>query len=196
MYKTWKKVAAISAALLLSSCLGRLPGEGDTPVAAGPGGDAAQTTSEATDDFTLFIRWGVFGISSYDSVTGRLVKTTDATDPSAYVTELGFSGNVAESVYDVIQGIDIFAYPDTYDPFNAPGAESIMGSEPNQTIVLKVRTGSREKTVSCPGIAYGSLDDCWCEEARDFMVAVRQIVSIITDTPEWQALPEYEFFYE
>ena len=38
------------------------------------------------EDFAFALTWNCYGVSSYDSQTGRLVKTTDATTPDDYVT--------------------------------------------------------------------------------------------------------------
>ena len=38
------------------------------------------------EDFVVALTWDCYGISSYDSQTGKLVKTTDATNPDDYVT--------------------------------------------------------------------------------------------------------------
>ena len=37
-------------------------------------------------DFAFALTWNCYGISSYDSQTGKLVKTTDATNSDDYVT--------------------------------------------------------------------------------------------------------------
>ena len=90
--------------------------------------------------------------------------------------------------------IDVFEYPDLYDPFNAPDAEIRVASEPNQTIIISVTANGRTKTVTCNEIAFGSTG--YCEEAQAFMDAENKIVELITSLPEWAAFPEYEFFYE
>ena len=94
----------------------------------------------------------------------------------------------------LLSDIDLFKYPDSYDPFNAPDAEIRVSSEPNQTIILSVTANGRTKTVTCKGIAFGSTG--YCEEVRSFMTAENKIVELITSLPEWAAFPEYEFFYE
>lgn len=38
------------------------------------------------EDFSFALTWNCYGVSSYDSQTGKLVKTTDATNPDDYVT--------------------------------------------------------------------------------------------------------------
>ena len=92
--------------------------------------------------------------------------------------------------------INITEYPDTYDPFNAPDAENKFMSAPDQTIIITATANGKTKTVSCESIALGTLDDCYCEEARAFWTVKDEIVDMITSSPEWEALPEYEFFYD
>ena len=54
---------------------------------------------EMPEDFSFALTWGVYGISSYDSRTGKLVKTKDATNPRDYVTYVNLSDEVMELVY-------------------------------------------------------------------------------------------------
>ena len=150
---------------------------------------------ELPDDFAFSIVWGCYGISSYDSNTGKLVKTKDATDVSKYTSTVQLTEDQMTEVYRILfSDIDIFEYPDSYDPFNAPDAEIRVASEPNQTIIISATANGRTKTVTCNGVAFGSTG--YCEEARAFMNAENKIVDLITSLPEWAAFPEYEFFYE
>ena len=151
-------------------------------------------TFELPDDFAFSIIWGCYG-SSYDSNTGKLIKTKDTTDLSKYTSTAQLTEDQMREVYRILfSDIDIFEYPDSYDPFNAPDEEIRVASEPNQTIIISVTANGRTKTVTCNGVAFGSTG--YCEEARAFMVAENKIVELITSLPEWAAFPEYEFFYE
>ena len=161
--------------------------------------DAKMVTEafELPEDFAFSIVWGCYGISSYDSKTGELVKTKDATDVRKYFCNVQLTEDQMKEVYRILlSDIDLFKYPDSYDPFNAPDAEIKVASEPNQTIIISVTTNGRTKTVRCDEIAFGSLNNCYSEEAREFMNAVNEVVGLLTSLPEWAAFPEYEFFYE
>ena len=152
-------------------------------------------TFELPDDFAFSIVWGTYGISSYDSKTGKLVKTKDATDVSKYTSTVQLTEEQMKEVYRILlSDIDLFKYPDSYDPFNAPDAEIRVASEPNQTIIISVTANGRTKTVTCSAVAYGSSG--YCKEARAFMKAENKIVELLTSLPEWAAFPQYEFFYE
>jgi hypothetical protein len=70
--------------------------------------------------------------SSYDSSTGRLVKTTDATDPSLYETTLFLSDEQAETIFSLLQELDLWSYPDEYNPTRGI-------STPSRNLTLTVR---------------------------------------------------------
>lgn len=150
---------------------------------------------ELPEDFAFSIVWGTYGNSSYDSNTGMLVKTKHATDVSKYTCIVQLAEDQKAEVYRVLfSDIDLFKYPDSYDPFNAPDAKSKIMTEPSQTIIISVTANGRTKTVTCSNVAYGSSG--YCKEARAFMSAENKIVELITSLPEWAEFPEYEFFYE
>ena len=150
---------------------------------------------ELPEDFAFSIVWGTYGNSSYDSNTGILVKTKNATDVSKYTCNVQLTKEQMIEVSRILlSDIDLFKYPDSYDPFNAPDAKFKMMSEPNQTIIISVTANGRTKTVTCSAVAYGSSG--YCKEARAFMKAENKIVELLTSLPEWAAFPEYEFFYE
>ena len=52
--------------------------------------DGAYTGNTAAlgsfESFSFSLVWDCYGVSSYDSETGRLIKTTDATNPEDYIT--------------------------------------------------------------------------------------------------------------
>lgn len=149
---------------------------------------------EALPEGTRFsLTWGTYGTSSYDSGTGRLVKTTDATDPSAYVTTLVPDAALTEEMMALLSGIDVRGYPDIYDPINRPGAEQQVMSKPSQTLILTVETSEWRKTVTCRGIAYSSVG--YDDAAQAFLDTCYALRDCLMATDAWKSLPEYEFFY-
>ena len=144
--------------------------------------------SEEPEEFSFFIRWGVYGISSYDSETGRLVKTTDATEPDDYVTGYKMSEEELKRVYELIKRLRIESYPDEYDPNIG------LSSDPSATVVLTVRSGDFEKTVTAEYISLGY--DSNTVKGQRFLDTVKEIVDILTATEEWKALPVYEVIYD
>ena len=141
------------------------------------------------EDFSFSLTWGCYGISSYDSYTGKLVKTTDATHPEDYVTYYELSEEEKTQIYDYICALEPKNYPDNYDP-----QEGQRLSEPSMTLILSVYSNGTEKTIKAQNIAiaYESED----KNGQMFLTTCKAIQTILTETEEWKALPEYEFFYE
>ena len=149
------------------------------------------------EDFAFSFTWGCYGISSYDSGTGRLVKTTDASHPEDYVTELILDEDQRQAVWLLLSDLALETYPAEYDPYNAPDALQRVASEPNRDLILRVRADGRETTVSCRGICLDGLGvKGYDERARAFLEACTHLERLLTGTPEWAALPDYEVFYE
>ena len=147
--------------------------------------------AEYPADFQFSLTWSTYGISHYDSATGELVKTTDATHPEDYVTELHLTEDQTQLVWRAVSMLDFDSYPDApenYDPY--PGIES----EPSQTVILTVTFGGESKTIQAKNIAYGG--ETTTREAATFIHVRDVIVSIIKETDEWKALPDYEFYYD
>ena len=145
-------------------------------------------TEEYFNEFSFFLTWGFYGESSYDSRTGRLVKTVNATKPEDYVTTYHLSEEQKEKVYALIQGLDLASYPDFYDPH-----EGKISSDPSMTLVLSVTVGGMQKTVQAKEIALGYKANN--EKGQRFLTVCREISSLLTETEAWKSLPEYEFFY-
>lgn len=141
------------------------------------------------ENFSFALTWGCYGISSYDSTTGILVKTTHATHPEDYVTSYELPEEVKNQIYDEIRALDPVSYPDVYDP-----QEGGLMSSPPMTLILTVYANGSEKTIWAGDIActYKSED----EKGQVFLTTCKAIETILTETEEWKALPEYEFFYE
>ena len=149
--------------------------------------DHNNSTAGVPEDFSFALTWGVYGISSYDSVTGRLVKTTDATQPADYVTYYELTEEDREYIYNLIYALDVDSYPDTYDPGNGM-------SKPSMTLILKVHMDGVEKTIEADNIAlsFTSKD----KKGQLFLTTCKEIRDRLTATQAWQALPEYEKLYE
>ncbi|MBQ7172410.1 MAG: hypothetical protein IJR89_09065 [Clostridia bacterium] len=149
----------------------------------------------ALRDYTFSFRWNVCGISSYDSESGLLVKTTDATNPSRYRTTHILTAAEREEIGALLASLDLSAYPAEYDPFNAPDAELRQMTSPDQTIVLSFVTPSFSKTVSCPNVCLG-MKGGYDEAAQRFLNVCGRLEEILTSTEEWKSLPDYEFLYD
>ncbi len=150
--------------------------------------DEETENGEAPEDFSFALTWNCYGVSSYDSATGKLVKTTDATHPEDYVTEYHLTEAEQQQIQKLMQELDLDSYPSRYDP------NPDVKSEPSMTLILTARTAEGEKTVRAENIAI--LGDAKDAKGRKFLDVCRAIENILYATDAWQALPEYEFFYE
>lgn len=144
--------------------------------------------SESLDNFSFSFTWGVYGVSSYDSTSGKLVKAGDATEPDNYTATYQLTDEQKRKIYDIILDLDITSYPDSYNPFG----EGIT-SCPQMTLVLSVRTDSFAKTVTAANIAL--MYETNNAEGQKFLDVCKSIEKILTETDEWKALPEYEHLY-
>ena len=150
-------------------------------------------TSEHTDigsldSFSFSLTWDVYGISSYDSATGKLIKTWDATIPEDYITTYYLTEAQKEKIYNLIASLDILSYPDDYDPHNGGGL-----CLPPSRIVLTVKTNTTEKTITADGMISGYETEN--SKGQNFLSACKEIVDILTETEEWKALPDLEHYY-
>ena len=144
--------------------------------------------ADIPDDFSFSLVWDCYGISSYDSESGKLVKTTDATHPEDYITELNLSEEQRNEVWKYLSTIDLANYPESYDPNEG------IESSPSMTLILTVTSNGESKTITCKDIAmsFESSD----KKAQQFLDGCIGIINLLTNTDEWNALPDYEFHYE
>ena len=149
---------------------------------------------EKYEDLSFALTFGTYGISSYDSASGRLVKTTDATNPDDYVTELFLGTKELTEICDMLLALNIESYPEVYDPINDPDSDDWMMSEPSRKLILTVRLGNMTKTVTCPDVAYTNTG--YDEKSQAFLDVCAKIQEIVTSTDEWKALHDYEVLYE
>ena len=170
--------AVLTIAVLAAACAG--------PEEAAP--------AEMPEDFQFSLVWNTYGVSSYNSETGELVKTSHATHPEDYVTELILDDAARQVAWEAISALDLADYPAEYDP--NPG----VMSTPSMTLMLTVMQNGTEQEIRCEDIAqcydvennYTSKD----KKGQAFMTACPTLIRLITAAPEWQALPEPEFLYE
>lgn len=140
------------------------------------------------EDFSFALRWGVFGISSYDSRTGKLIKTGDATRPQDYITEYILPADQLERIYGLIRDLDVNTYPAEYNP------NKDLATCPPMTLILTVRVDGAERTVKAKDIAISYESDN--KKGQTFLAVCQEISQILTDSEEWKALPDYEFLYD
>ena len=169
-----KKFALILALLMLIPCLSGC-GEKILP-------------DERPEDFSFSLVWGTYGTSSYDSRTGKLVKTTDATNPEDYVTYLHLSDETLDYFYGLLRDLDVEAFPDEYNP------DRHTMCTPSSALTVTVRAGGRKKTVRVDDMAASRI--AYIGKCKKYIEACTAIRDFLMHTEEWKALPEYEFFYD
>lgn len=152
--------------------------------------DEAGVNSSNADypDYSFSLTWNTYGISSYDSETGTLIKTKDATNPKEYTTTLKLSSEQYSEIWQLIEKLDIEYYPDEYNPHNN-GV-----STPYMTLILSVKADGLDKTVTVKEtvLSYETSN----AKGQKFLDVCKGIRDILTETDEWLSLPEYEFFYD
>lgn len=163
---------ALICVLALAGCSAQEPGSNLTAV---------------PDDFSFALTWNCFGVSSYDSQTGKLVKTTDAANPDDYVTDYQLTDEDRAYIYDLLVSLDANAYPDVYDPKSGL-------SKPSMTLILTVRVNGTEKTIRAEDIALSFMSED--EQGQRFLSVCEAIRNRLTATEGWKALPAYEELYE
>lgn len=144
-------------------------------------------------DFHFSLVWGCYGISSYDSETGKLVKTTDATHPEDYVTTFHFSEEALAEICALFSALELESYPDIYDPHLQTDGETLMSS-PSMDLILTVEINGKTKTVAASGTALQYTSRV--KKGNDFLQACKTIVDMLTESDAWKALPDYEVLYE
>ena len=152
--------------------------------------------TEIPEDYSFSLTWGVNGISSYDSSTGKLVKTSDATKPEDYVTTYKLTEEEQEEIKELLNDLDLKDYPNEYDPFNKPNSDKKVMTCPSQDIILMVNFGDEIVEINAIDIALADAESGYNRDARDFLKSVEKIIDILVATDEWKALPEYEFYYD
>ena len=160
------------------------PGEVD-----GKGDVDGAVNTDVPENLSFSLTWNTYGISSYDSATGKLVKTTDATNPEDYVTTLQLDGAQLFEIWELLWELDIETYPDEYNPHG-----NGLASKPSMTLILTLRDGDNVKTVRAENIALSYESDD--PKGQKFLDTCKGIRDVLTATEEWKALPEYEFFYD
>ena len=169
-----KKIALILALVMLLFCLS--------------GCREKLLPQERPDDFSFSLIWGAYGTSSYDSRTGKLVKTTDATNPEDYVTYLHLSDEMLDYFYRLLRDLDVEDYPDEYDP------DPHTMCSPSSALSVTVRAGGKTKVVNVDDMATSPI--AFIGKSKRYLEACKTIRDLLMETEEWKALPEYEFFYD
>ena len=145
-------------------------------------------TNFLSGEFFFSLTWDIDGISSYDSATGKLVKTKDASQPELYTTTHYLTEDEKLQILDILLELDVLFYPDIYNPTEG------LGSNPSQNLILSVQSGDIMKTITANGVAISI--DATSERGQKYIDACEAISKILMETEEWKALPDYPYIYD
>ncbi len=185
-----KRIITIISLFLVFALSVNLTGCRDTTVTEATREGHARTEPNALgslESFSFSLTWDNFGISSYDSATGTLIKTWRTTRPDDYITTYQLTEEEKLKIYDLIASLDILSYPDDYSNDEA------YTYAPFFTIILSVKTDTVEKTITAENLPprYASMN----KQKNRFLVVCKEISDILTATEEWEALPPSEFYH-
>ena len=69
---------------------------------------------EMPEDFSFQVMWNNYGISTYDSKTGILIKHKYASNVDNYTTTYFLTDNELKEIYNLIYELNIESYPDEF----------------------------------------------------------------------------------
>jgi hypothetical protein len=150
-----------------------------------------ESTPVMPGDFSFFLRWGVYGVSSYDSESGELLKSSAEPEREKYCTTLHRSEEQRQQAWEAISSLDWEDYvteDGTYDP--NPG----LASSPSLTMELIVEENGKLHRILCPNVAIAS--DSPHKDGQALLTAVDVLTDLLTSTPEWQTLPDYTVLFD
>ncbi len=137
------------------------------------------------EDFAFSLTWGTLGLSSYDSQTGKLIKTTAAKNPSDFAAYYKLTEKDKEYIYGLIEALDIDTYPDVYNPYG----DVIYLTQPRSELILTVIQNGKTKTIKSECFAeHHSSND---PKGQAYLSLCLEIIDLLTSTKEWKALPPY-----
>ncbi|MGI6507470.1 MAG: hypothetical protein ACOX4A_03650 [Saccharofermentanales bacterium] len=147
--------------------------------------EVTKTRTVLPDDFSFTLTWNVIGDSFYNSVTGKLVKTRHYEGSDEHTrANLILTDEEKLFIYRLLtEYIDIFSYPDEYDPMYP------LMSKPSQTIVITMTANGKKKIVQCWNVALGEVEDANGTEGKDFMRVMGTIIDLLTSSEEWYSIP-------
>lgn len=140
---------------------------------------------EMPEDFNFQIMWNTDGISTYDSKTGVLIKDKYATNPEEYTTTYFLTDDELKEIYKLIYELNIESCPDEF-PYG-----TFVDADPSSRLSLSVSTKEYSKTVKADSVgAY----EAFTLKGEKYLEVIKGIRYILTNTEEWKALPDYEFY--
>ena len=152
--------------------------------------DLAKPYDTPYEEFSFYLNWGVQHDSSYDSKTGKVVKTNKVRErkPEEYITTYHLPN--LEEVYNKVKKMNPYSYPDDFDPF---ASKHHIASNPNMFYKLVVG----DKTIEVSEFPIGGSEEelNLSSKGKKFFEVVNLVIDTLLASEEWKALPDYEFYY-
>ncbi|MBQ7063590.1 MAG: hypothetical protein IJM90_01680 [Firmicutes bacterium] len=140
------------------------------------------------EDFSFTLTWGMNGISSYDSTSGKLVKSSIEADLEKYTTQLILDEGQRAEIYRMLKSLRLEQYPGSLDPF--PDHRS----KPTTNIILTMTANGKTRSIVCHGIGLVPADQAPEGARRRLAETIESLIQFIAATPEWQSLPPYKVY--
>ncbi len=146
------------------------------------------SVDEIPEDFSFALTWSTYGISSYDSKTGKLVKTDrDVRTPENFITNYMLTDEDKVFIYNQLLALNVYSYPDIFDPENGV-------SIPDRTLIITLREKGGEKTIKAEHVSVSPRSIT--KKGQKFLDTCKEISNLLRETEEWKALPPPELMYD
>lgn len=153
--------------------------------------DSVKPYDTPYEEFSFRLNWGVQLDSSYDSKTGKVVKTNKVIErkPEEYITTYQLPN--LEEIYNKVKKMNPYSYARDFDPF---ATKHHIMSNPNIDYYLVIDDKIIE--VQDFPIGVGTDDKTLSSKGKKFIELVYLIIDTVQASDEWKALPDYEVLYD
>ena len=153
------------------------------------------------EDFSISLSWGIYGISSYDSRTGNLIKELNPTGlfgatKDDFKAKYYLSDDEKEKIYKLLLDIDFDSYPSDYRPYEE------YWCLPMSLFRITVRYKGYEKAIYSEQFPGEILSRDYYQEiytdkrSYNFIRLYDTLVEILTSTEEWKTMPQYDHTFD
>ena len=153
------------------------------------------------EDFSISLSWGIYGISSYDSRTGNLIKELNPTGlfgatKDDFKAKYYLSDDEKEKIYKLLLDIDFDSYPSDYRPYEE------YWCLPMSLFRITVRYKGYEKAIyseQFPGeiLSRDYYQKIYTDKrSYNFIRLYDTLVEILTSTEEWKTMPQYDHTFD
>jgi hypothetical protein len=153
------------------------------------------------EDFSISLSWGIYGISSYDSRTGNLIKELNPTglfgaSKDDFKAKYYLSDDEKEKIYKLLLDIDFDSYPSDYRPYEE------YWCLPMSLFRITVRYKGYEKAIYSEQFPGEILSRDYYQEiytdkrSYNFIRLYDTLVEILTSTEEWKTMPQYDHTFD